>query len=155
MLKPLFIEITGYLFIFLFLYTAYFKLVDHDNFSHVLSKSPAISVSLAPILAWTIPLGEILVACLLLVPKTKEIGLWLSLALMLSFTSYLVYMLATGDQLPCNCGGVISAMTWKQHLLFNLFFLALAVLAVTFGRQKKKSNPKAGPLSVQRLDYTS
>lgn len=152
--KPLFIEITEYLFIFLFLYTAYFKVADHENFSHVLSKSPAISSFIAPILAWAIPFSEILTACFLLIPWTRKTGLWLSFLLMLLFTAYLGYMLMSGKPLPCNCGGVISALTWKQHLLFNLFFLATAASAIYF-EQKNGPNIKPGPLRVQGLDYTT
>jgi putative oxidoreductase len=45
---------------------------------------------------------------------------------MLLFTFYILYMLLFEKHLPCSCGGVLKEMTWKQHLVFNLFFTAIA-----------------------------
>jgi putative oxidoreductase len=32
--------------------------------------------------------------------------------------------------LPCSCGGVISSMSWKQHLVFNVHCIAINIVAI-------------------------
>lgn len=120
----------SYLFIALFLYTAVSKLMTFESFQHVLGRSPLIG-HYNTFVAWTIPVTEIVVSVFLLIPNVKKIGLYLSLLLMLTFTIYLIYMLMSGSQLPCHCGGVISTMSWKEHIIFNAGFILLAIVGIT------------------------
>lgn len=122
-------EIIAALFIFLFSYTALSKLLDYNSFEYVLSKSPFID-ELAGFLAIALPAIELLVSLLLLVPITRKMGMYSSLLLMIAFTLYLGYMVAFEPNKPCSCGGVISKMTWEQHLVFNIFFTFLALVGV-------------------------
>jgi hypothetical protein len=32
--------------------------------------------------------------------------------------------------LPCSCGGAISRMGWREHIVFNVVFVGLTVLAI-------------------------
>lgn len=32
--------------------------------------------------------------------------------------------------IPCSCGGILESLGWREHLYFNLAFIALAVLAL-------------------------
>lgn len=127
MTRKAIVDVIAALLILLFTYTAVSKLMEMDLFRFMLSESPGIG-SNASWLYITIPALELLIATLLFFPSTRLKGLYASLALMLSFTVYVGYMISTGDNLPCSCGGVISAMTWQQHLYFNIFF-TLAALA--------------------------
>jgi uncharacterized membrane protein len=120
--------VTG-LLILLFIYTATSKLLDFSTFRHVLSRSPLIG-NKAPVVAWILPLIEILISMILILPRTRRIGLWSSFALMLTFTGYVAYMLVYAPQLPCSCGGVIKQMTWKQHLVFNITYTLIAFLGI-------------------------
>ena len=113
------------LFIFLFAYTAINKIIDHDRFVIVLGKSSYLS-SLSVMISWMVPFLELLAVILLLIPGFRRAGLVLSLALMAAFTLYITLMLLFESHLPCSCGGVISKMSWQQHLWFNIFFLLLA-----------------------------
>lgn len=137
--KPFVLDIISGLFILLFVYTGISKLSNTFDFQIELSKSPLIG-KFAPIIAWGLPIFELLVATLLIVPKTNKIGLYISAALMLFFTAYLTYMIYFTPTLPCTCGGVLSQMTWKQHLLFNLFYLALGLAGVMLIRKHEKNN---------------
>lgn len=139
--KTLFIEITGYLFIFLFLYTAYAKLAEHSRFEYVLTKSPAIGQTFASMISWSIPIVELILALLLIIPRTKIFALYCSLVTMFIFTAYLIYMVFSGSTLPCNCGGVVSELTWQEHIIFNFTFIALAVIALWFHRTRHNHNP--------------
>ncbi|WP_191187250.1 MauE/DoxX family redox-associated membrane protein [Mucilaginibacter pankratovii] len=114
---------------FLFLYTAYAKLVDHDRFLKGLSGVHLIS-GLAVFISWFVPLIEILTFILLLIPYTAKSGLYLFLAMMVVFTGYISGVLLWAKIIPCHCGGVIENLSWTQHLWFNLAFIGLAIIAL-------------------------
>jgi uncharacterized membrane protein YphA (DoxX/SURF4 family) len=122
MKKALLIDAISALLLILFLYTGISKLMDYDKFHAVLSSSPLLSPA-SSILAWLLPLAEIIIALLLFFLRT-------SLFLLLALTGYLIFMIVYSPKLPCSCGGVLNKMGWKQHILFNLFFIALNLIAV-------------------------
>lgn len=126
-LKTVVTEIISALLILLFTYTGISKIIDHNNFQGVLAQSPLIGWG-AQILSWMIPALELIIAILLLIPNKKSNGFFLSSVLMCLFTGYLFYMVLFVPHLPCNCGGVIKQMSWRQHLLFNIFFSAIAII---------------------------
>lgn len=76
------------LLILLFIYTASEKLLVRQQFEAVLSNMPYIR-SAAPVISWAVPLAEILIAALLLLPKRRRTGLLLSCILLVLFTTYL------------------------------------------------------------------
>jgi putative oxidoreductase len=141
------VEIIGSLLILLFVYTAINKLLDISNFTSTMSKSPLIGSS-ASFLAIAVPVGELMIAALLFIPRTRLAGLYGSLGLMTAFTLYIGYMLSFAEKLPCSCGGVISKMTWNQHLVFNIFFTLLSLLGVVLERRrrKQKKDPELPPV---------
>lgn len=127
-------DIAIYLFVALFMYTAASKFLTIKSFASTLAKSPLIG-SYSLFVAWAIPTVEVLISLLLIVPSAKRIGLYASFALMTLFTGYLTYMVFSGVELPCHCGGVISRMTWQQHIWFNLGFVALAIAGITANKK--------------------
>jgi hypothetical protein len=122
------------LLIFLFAYTGSSKLLDSKGFAAVLSKIPLIGRG-AGIVAILLPLAELLIVLLLFFERTRLIGLYASLMLLLVFTVYLVYMVLAVPKLPCSCGGVISSMSWKQHVVFNVVFIVLTVIGIRSTKQ--------------------
>lgn len=129
-------DVAIYLFVILFMYTAASKLLTIKSFASTLAKSPLIG-SYSLIVAWAIPVIEMLISILLIIPQVKKWGLYASFFLMLTFTAYLMYMVFSGSKLPCHCGGVISEMTWQQHIWFNLGFVALAITGLVLNYKKK------------------
>ena len=123
--------------VFLFVYTASAKLLRLDVFAGQLERFPWIS-PVAKIMAWVVPAVEVIVAVLLLTGRVRVAGFYAALGLMLAFTVYLALMLGSDRHLPCSCGGVISWMTWKEHLVFNLFFIAVALTGVVYSSPKIK-----------------
>lgn len=132
--KETIVDITAYLFIILFMYTATNKLLTIKSFASTLAKSPLIG-HYHMIVAWGIPILEIVISIVLIFPSFRKAGLRASLLLMIVFTIYLIYMVLSGSKLPCNCGGVISSMTWQQHIWFNLSFTALAVTGLVANKK--------------------
>ncbi|QEC56688.1 MauE/DoxX family redox-associated membrane protein [Flavisolibacter ginsenosidimutans] len=119
--------------LFLFGYTAFSKLYALRHFADVLWQAPLIGRG-ADAVAWTVPLTELAVVLLLLFSCTRLYGLYCSLFLLCVFTGYIAYMLLAGGALPCQCGGVIGAMGWKTHLVFNGVVTGLTVYGI--GREK-------------------
>lgn len=117
------------LLILLFGYTAFSKLFNHSLFEAVLQQVPLIGTG-AAVIALLLPLCELFIVLLLLFPRTRLIGLKLSLVLLVMFTVYLGYMVLFVPKLPCSCGGVISKMSWRQHIGFNAAVAGLTVLGI-------------------------
>lgn len=122
--KPL-IEIICALLIFLFVYTGVSKLLDYQTFRRQLGQSPFIT-SYAYSLAWTLPIGEIVIAGMLSFNRTRLQGLYLSFFLLCLFTFYLVAMLQLSYFIPCSCGGVLQLLSWQAHIILNIIFILLA-----------------------------
>ncbi|SFZ89524.1 Methylamine utilisation protein MauE [Flaviramulus basaltis] len=125
-----------YLYVILFVYTATSKLLAFEVFETRLFKSPLIS-DYADTLAYAIPLIEYLITVFLLFPKTINIGLYASLGLMTLFTAYIIYILNFSSSIPCSCGGVLESLGWREHLIFNLSFIVLAIVGILLSNQQQ------------------
>jgi hypothetical protein len=135
------------LFIFLFVYTALSKWQHFNSFRAVLSKSPIIG-NMSEVVAWILPAAELIVALMLLLQKTRRLGLYSSFLLMILFTGYIGYMILFTPHLPCSCGGVLKYMSWGEHLIFNIVFTAVALFGIVIdskgpilAKQAKHSYP--------------
>lgn len=113
----------------LFFYTAYAKTVDHARFLAGLTRVHLIS-GFAVFISFAVPAVEVIVAVLLLIPQTAKIGLYSFIAVMSSFTIYIICAMIWEPYLPCRCGGAIEKLSWGQHIWFNLAFIAIAVVAL-------------------------
>jgi uncharacterized membrane protein YphA (DoxX/SURF4 family) len=128
--KTILFDLTTFAFILLFAYTASSKILKFDSFVYVLSRMDVIG-KYNTIIAYGVPPVELILCAFLLFPFSKRIALFGCLVLMIIFTLYLIYMvLSNHGNLPCSCGGVISKMSWRQHIWFNLFFIILAIFGL-------------------------
>lgn len=123
------IEGISSLLILLFVYTGVSKLNEPDTFRAVISQTPLIGLY-SNLISLLLPLIELSTGLLLFFPFTRKWGLLIALTLMILFTGYIGYMILVMPHLPCSCGGVLKQMTWGQHLLFNICFIALTTTAV-------------------------
>ena len=135
-LSPILSECISALLIFLFVYTATSKLLDHNSFVFILSQSPLLQQYSIP-LSWVIPFTEIIISSFLFIPRLRKTGLLFSMMLMTAFTIYIGYMVAFTPQLPCSCGGVIKSLTWKEHLVLNISFVLMAFVGWRMIRKNK------------------
>jgi hypothetical protein len=127
--KAIIIDGISYLLITLFVYAAVIKVLDFTKFSVQVSQSPLLR-PVAPIVPFAIPLGEVLIAFMLLVPRWQLKGLYASYTLMLSFSLYIIAVLHFSEYIPCSCGGILENMNWTQHLIFNGAFVTLSAVAI-------------------------
>lgn len=123
--KNAIVEVFCSLLILLFIYSSLSKLSDYELFTVQLSKSPFIT-SISNFVAWSIPTIEIVISLLLVIQKTRLIGLYASFFLMSLFTAYLIIMLNVSYHIPCSCGGVLQYLSWNEHIVFNAFFIIIA-----------------------------
>ncbi|QEH39455.1 MauE/DoxX family redox-associated membrane protein [Chitinophaga sp. XS-30] len=123
------VEVICAILLIVWLYTGTSKLIEYYDFRFQLRKLPYFS-QYAPFLTFFIPLLEIAIALLLIVKKTKLLGLIASLGLMLIFTAHVYYVLNYMRNIPCSCGGVISSLDWHQHLTLNIVLTLLALIAL-------------------------
>ncbi len=144
------IEVIEYLLITLFLYTGLSKLLDLATFQFQTHRSPYLENISTPI-SYIIPISELLVVLALVLSKFRYLtkpgrfydllrrygaawelwGLCGALFLMSLFTGYVWLMLTEAYYLPCSCGGILSALSWNDHLLFNAVFSGLVIVALS------------------------
>lgn len=127
--KNTIVELICALLIILFIYTGLNKMMNLDKFSSEMRRSPFIE-DMASFIAYTLPPGELLLSLLLIAKRTRLLGLYLSFALMALFTGYIWLMLNYAWDLPCSCGGIISKLSWQEHLVFNGVFTGLSIIAI-------------------------
>jgi hypothetical protein len=125
------------LLVLLFVYTATSKLLDLDTFKWRLAQMPHLS-AYADLLQWGIPFSELTITSLLLLPRFRTLGLYASFALLGLFTIYIIAVLASDHPTSCSCGGIISALGWREHILFNGAFMLMALGAILQSRRQTK-----------------
>ena len=133
------------LFVALFGYTGISKLLEIKKFQLAMFRSNLLRPYYAP-LSYIVPITEIIVSLLLIIGvvnlmKQKytllKTGIYASFILMLSFTIYvIVTLIVLSKNLPCTCGGFISQMSWRQHLVFNILCTFLAAWGIYLIRKQ-------------------
>lgn len=144
----LFVQITSYLYILLFVYASFSKLLDFENFRVQLAQSPLLSAyagTIAPLVIFI----ELFIVLLLCLNGTRLIGLYSSFFLMVAFTVYIYLILNYSDFIPCSCGGIIEKLGWTEHLIFNIVFALLALIAVVV--LEKENGTKARMVLVKSV----
>jgi uncharacterized membrane protein YphA (DoxX/SURF4 family) len=134
--RQVLLECISALLILLFLYASLSKFMDFYTFTGEMMNQP-LPHPLSRFMIWFIPITEILMCFALLFERTRLLGLYTSFGFMTLFTIYSIFILFNFfGRIPCSCGGVIKKLTWKQHVVFNLFFMALSVWGIILQRRK-------------------
>lgn len=103
------------------------KLFTYQDFRFELL-GHAVLAKYAFLVAWLVPAIELIIALGILIPSTRNISLKASAGLLAIFTLYIFYMFRFYPKTPCSCGGIISLLGWKEHIVFNLAYLFLSLL---------------------------
>ena len=133
--RTLFFNAVCLLFITMFIYAAVSKWLDFDVFEIHMKRQP-FPPSVTPFLIWGLPPTEVVVSILLMLDKTRSLGLKIATGMMVLFSGYILLakMHFFGD-IPCSCGGALTKLTWTQHLFFNLFFVIAGAIAILLMRK--------------------
>jgi len=127
MKRKLALEVLAFLFILLFCYAAFNKILDFKKFSVQIGQSPLLT-GFGDIIPIQVIVSEIVVSIMLMIPRFRLTGFIASYCLMVMFTAYIFAILNFSSYIPCSCGGVLEKLGWTEHLIFNAFFVTLAVV---------------------------
>src|SRR6201996_3403809 len=132
--KQVTLECVCALLILLFLYASVSKFLDFKTFINEMNNQP-LPNSWTPFLVWSIPFLEIGISASVMFEYTRLLGFFVSAVMMLLFTIYsILILLHFFPYVPCSCGGVIRKLTWAQHLVLNLFYLAISIHGIILQR---------------------
>ncbi|MDF0706976.1 MauE/DoxX family redox-associated membrane protein [Flagellimonas okinawensis] len=119
----------------LFVYTAVSKLIELDTFQWRLERMPYVA-PYATLISWGVPFLELVIAGLLWFRRYRTMAFYASFILLGLFTIYIIIVLRYSDSIPCSCGGVISALGWKDHILLNITFMVFALLGILWSKKQ-------------------
>jgi len=111
-------------------YAALSKLTDYQQ-SKEQMLNQVFPDAIALQFTWLVPVVELLITMTLVFEKTMLRGFYVSLLLLTAFSIYIsLTMSGIFGRTPCSCGGILKNMSYHTHLLFNLFFIILAVIGI-------------------------
>jgi len=125
-MKKITINIIAVLLIVLFTHAGLIKLLDYSTFSNQLAQYPLLS-PFAGFIAWFFPVMELVIAALLIKPRTYFLGFSLSLVVMVAISSYIIFLLNAHYTVPCACEGLLGFTSWPAQLKFNMIFVLIAL----------------------------
>lgn len=121
----------------LFLYSGISKLTTFEVFVNNLDKSPILANLNTKLIAVVVIILELFIVAALFFDKVNKVGYFLTFFILLFFTGYILIMMKLSPYLPCSCGGLLDLLSWNQHLVFNILFMAMS--AILFFR---RTNPQ-------------
>ncbi|MBN3582514.1 DoxX family membrane protein [Algoriphagus aestuarii] len=115
------------LLILLWTYTGLDKLIRFEE-SRKAFHNQTFPGELAEVLAYAVPIIELLIALLLLFSVTRWWGYLGSILLLTVFTTYVgLIWVGAFPRVPCNCAGILESLGWMEHFVLNLGFIGVAV----------------------------
>lgn len=130
------ISICSSVLIMLWVYAALTKLFNYDQ-SRNQMMAQVFPAAINKMLVWAVPVSELFIATLLLFSRWRKQGLLASAVLLFAFSIYIILVMNRSfGRIPCSCGGIISMLSWGEHLVFNLVFLLLTLAGVFYEIKK-------------------
>lgn len=125
-------------------YSGLSKYQEFERFGIELNRSPYLH-TFSGAIAYLLPLGEILLAILLIPARTRILGLYLSLLLIVFFTAYIYAMLHYSYYISCGCMGLFEKLSWDEHLAFNIGVCLLCAVGILLHQDENVVSPKLTP----------
>ncbi len=139
MKRKIAIEIIAFLFILLFTYASFNKLLDYQKFMIQIGQSPLLT-GFGGSIPWMVITVELLISALLVIPRFRLFAFFGAFSLMVMFTAYIVAILNFSSYIPCSCGGVLAKLGWTEHLYFNSAFVLLGLAGIIFEADERMNN---------------
>ncbi len=111
----------------LFCYTAVSKWLSYDDFMYQLKQSPFLHGGYT-LFSFALPLAELSICTMLTVRSTAKAGFAAAALLLVLFTVYITCMLIYAPHIPCSCGGFLSGLSWRQHIVLNTVLAVLSMI---------------------------
>ncbi|GAA2600242.1 hypothetical protein GCM10010399_33800 [Dactylosporangium fulvum] len=110
------------------------KLRDLAGFRQSLAQLLPVPALQGTSTAVAVPVAELAIAVLLVVPSTSTVGALAAMTMMVAFTATIGRALHRGDHAPCHCFGASPRRLGPQQLVRNLVLTAVAALSLADGR---------------------
>ncbi len=137
-------KIFNTILILLWTYTGLDKLIRWET-SRKAFHNQTFPSELAEVLAYAVPMVELLIALLLLFSVTRWWGYLGSILLLTVFITYVgLIWVGAFPRVPCNCAGILESLGWAAHFWLNLGFIGLAVWGLVVNEHR--GNMKSGDL---------
>lgn len=148
MKRKIVVELISFLLMSLFLYAAFSKWLAFGQFRNDINNQPFPN-SLTPFIIYLLPPIEVLITVALMFERTRTVGLCASLILMSAFSIYTAAVLMNFfDYVPCSCGGIIRNLSWPNHLILNLFFVAISFVGILLRRNRFGKDGRTKPMVI-------
>jgi putative oxidoreductase len=112
-----------------FLYTGVEKWAHFTLFKEEVAQLP-LPAQIRWFVVVFLPVIEVTAAILLGIPRWRQKGLVLGIALTGAFSIYLALLSHADGSLPCSCGGIFEALGRTTHLVVNLALLAAGCIGL-------------------------
>lgn len=148
--KKIFLYFITVIFILLFMYTGVDKLRNSEALSIQIKEIPFLK----PFASWLLALVaciELAVVILLTRKSSRLAGLYACLILMLSFTLYLILISYFSEGVTCSCGGILTQLPQKLHIIFNICLVGVASAGVYLEKQVKHFEQRK---QSEKIGYT-
>ncbi|MFC5623628.1 MauE/DoxX family redox-associated membrane protein [Algoriphagus winogradskyi] len=120
-------KIISTVLILLWTYTGLDKLIRFES-SRKAFHNQTFPADLAEILAYIVPIVELMIALLLLFSVTRWWGYLSSILLLTVFTTYVgLIWVGAFPRVPCNCAGILESLGWTEHFWMNLVCIGMGV----------------------------
>ncbi|ASZ11614.1 hypothetical protein KTO58_16940 [Chitinophaga pendula] len=138
MSRKIWIEIIADLLIIVFAIMAAGQLSKYEVFLLLLHFQPYIN-QLPVQLSWVIPAAELVIAIILIIPRSRNVALYMVLITMSVGAIYRISLFSAGLHLPCICGNLLRPhLTEQLHIFFNLLLAGLALTGIILFRKEKR-----------------
>lgn len=153
--RELALRLLTYPLTILFAMAAGTKVMKYATYRSYLHSSGLMGEGTALWVSIGLPLLELAVAALLPWPKTRRVGLVLSITLLPFYQYYIHYTINKAAFLPCGCLGALP-ITWEQHYILNITVLAVALVALQLTRKSRPGGMvQVGPAPDPEGQYGS
>jgi hypothetical protein len=123
-----------------FAYTLVNKLLQFEAFKLNIARTGLFERYWVNVVAYFAIVAEI--ASISLLVFARKWGIRFALAMMLSFTLYIIYLASTGHYEVCGCGGVLNGLKFQWHLLINLVLFFILLLYALYYRTPSSAHKK-------------
>ncbi len=148
MKRKIVVELVTFLLMSLYLFAAFSKWFAFTQFKNDINNQPFPN-ALTPWIIYSIPPLQVLITLALMFERTRTIGLYASLILMLAFSIYsAMVLLNVFDYVPCSCGGIIKGLSWPRNLILNLSFVAISLVGILLTRNRLSKDGSTKPMVI-------
>ncbi len=134
-LKKIIIEVICFVLLLNFFYEGIYKIAYFQLFGYYIITAPLLE-HVGIVLKYLIPLGEVLLAILLMIPKYRRKALYATIGVLLMFILWIMSAHYFTDRFFWPFHAPWKRSTWWQKLLTSMAFCWTAFIAINFLRNK-------------------